>query len=267
MKKLIILLIAVMALFLLASCGGNGDETADTDTGTWEPVTTDGDTDTGTEIDPTKYIVEDVKDENGKKIGERGYGEDGALRYEEDLDVAGRPTHRVDYNADGNVSYVSDFVFLSGSEPDHYTVVSYEYEQGEVSKKTVTKYNRMSLADSIYIYGGDDALIEAYLYEYSNTGLLTKLSTVDSNNAYRLITEYEYDDEGKVVKETYKKGSGTVASYTVYEYNENGTVSRESSYSPEGELTGYLEYVYDDDGQFVEEIEYVKDEDGNFVPF
>ena len=264
MKKLIILLIAVMALFLLASCGGDGDETAGTEPVATEPVSTETDTETA---DPLKYVIEDIKDESGKKIGERGYGEDGALRYEEDHDVAGRTVHRVDYNDEGNVSVISDFTFLSGDEPDHYTVENYEYEMGEVVRRTVTRYNRMMVPDSIYVYDGTGALEEAYLYEYSDAGVLIKQSSVDSKNVLRLITEYEYNDDGRVSKETYKKGSGTVASYTTYDYNDNGTVSRESSYTPEGELNGYLEYVYDENGKFVEQVEYVKDEDGNFVPF
>ncbi len=251
-------------LIVLASCGGDGDETAGTEPVATEPESTETDTETA---DPLKYVIEDIKDESGKKIGERGYGEDGALRYEEDHDVAGRTVHRVDYNDEGKISTVSDFTFLSGGEPDHYTVENYEYEMGEVSRRTVSKYNRMMLPDSIYVYDGAGALEEAYLYEYNDAGLLVKQSNVDSKNVLRLITEYEYNEDGRVAKETYKKGSGTVASYTTYDYNDNGTVSRESSYTPEGELNGYLEYVYDENGKFVEQVEYVKDEDGNFVPF
>ena len=266
MKKLIIVLTAIVMLALLASCGDGGDETQGTAAPATEPVGTESETDSET-VDPNKYNVEEIKDESGKKVGSRGYTTDGVLRYEEEYDVAGRTVHRVDYNDAGNVAVVSDFTFLSGKEPDHYTIEDYEYELGKLSRRTVTKYNKMMLPDSIYVYDADDGLVEAYLYEYSSSGRVLKLSNVDSKNVLRLITEYEYNDDGLLVRETYKKGSGTVSSYTTYDYNENGRVLRESSYSPDGEMYGYLEYVYDESGNFVEQVEYVKDEDGNFVPF
>ena len=142
-------------------------------------------------------------------------------------------------------SYDKNGVLLYGSDMDTYLI--YNPEQGTYQEDTAY--------GTAYEYGSDGLLaretvtslgmktITTYSYDYEGTLIRVDISNegVDIKPIYRI---YDYTDGGLLIKVTVYEEDGSVRTVTNYDYNQFYQTEKEMIYDDNGMIVGRTEYEY-----------------------
>lgn len=100
------------------------------------------------------------------------------------------------------------------------------------------------------------------LYEYNESGQITKIKNYNANIYYGFInlknTTFAYSAEGKKIKETIDYPSGGISEYSDFEYK-NGLLVKIRKYSG-NILERYTVYEYDNSDKLIKETFYLSDD-------
>lgn len=266
MKKLIVMLAAMLPLFVFSGCSDNEDKVIDGEV-----------VDDGTGENDGKILSEIIVNEHEKDFGE--ISDKGEL-YEQYI-----------YNQDGTLAEKTTNYYVSvyGDRVENRYEYSYdgekkmveqnEYQLGVLEHKYRYEYNDIDSISKMTVYDGSGDLVEEWTYEYDSQRRLIKSIekdvwmssdfgyvseyTYDGNNMYvttKQISdgslfgryEYEYDSKRNLLQKIYISGDTgreSVEEKHEYEYDSVGRIKRKSSkeYYSSDDWT-YYDYTYNEDG-------------------
>lgn len=266
MKKLIVMLAAMLPLFVFYGCSDNEDKVIDGEV-----------VDDGTGENDGKILSEIIVNEHEKDFGE--ISDKGEL-YEQYI-----------YNQDGTLAEKTTNYYVSvyGDRVENRYEYSYdgekrmveqnEYQLGVLEHKYRYEYNDIDSISKMTVYDGSGDLMEEWTYEYDSQRRLIKSIekdvwmssdfgyvseyTYDGNNMYvttKQISdgslfgryEYEYDSKRNLLQKIYISGDTgreSVEEKHEYEYDSAGRIKRKSSkeYYSSDDWT-YYDYTYNEDG-------------------
>lgn len=239
-------LLAVTITVLSASCGKKTEEG-----GTSERITTVGD-------------HKEIKDKNGNVLKRTAYYPNGKLRYEEILDMNGRPVKYVGKNEDGTLDEIHDISYNDDGTEYSYTTTKYSYNGSELEEYAVNCYDGRRYITDSYRYDASDKLITASMYICDELGRVTEERVYKEIGVLDVTKVFDLDSAGRTVSETVTKSDGSFGSRTLYEYDENGKMTRESNVDESGRVTSYCDYSYIEDSDTPETTIYMSDGKGGF---
>ena len=266
MKKLIIMLAAMLPLFVFSGCSDNEDKVINGEV-----------VDDGTGENDGKILSEIIVNEHEKDFGE--ISDKGEL-YEQYI-----------YNQDGTLAEKTTnyYVAVYGDRVEKRYEYSYdgekrmveqnEYQLGALEHKYRYEYNDIDSISKMTVYDGHGDLMEEWIYEYDSQRRLLKTIekdvwmnidfgyvseyTYDGNNMYVTTNqisdgslfgryEYEYDSKRNLLQKIYISGDTgreSVEEKHEYEYDSVGRIKRKSSkeYYSSDDWT-YYDYTYNEDG-------------------
>lgn len=222
MKKILIMLPAMVILFFITSCSEDEDS----------------------KTEEVEYLSEIIINEHEKKFGEISeYGE----LYE-----------RYIYNQDGTLQEKTTNHYLAGLgcrlernykykyDEKKRVIEKNEYELTLFKKKYKYEYNSIDSVSRMYVYNDDGDLDEEWTYEYDNQKRLIRTTEKDAWN-FGYVSEYRYEGNNIYIEKTNIK-DGSLFGNFIFEYDSHGNLLQEifiSGNTGKELIEQKYEYMYD----------------------
>lgn len=143
-----------------------------------------------------------------------------------------------EYDANGNKTKVSSFMYDEGDLIGSMTV---EFEYNDKKQMTKEKYYEYDMMEDELVYSG------CYTFEYDENGNETALKYYTAEDELTTVERFTYDNKGnKTLAQTYailEGGAESLCAKTDFEYDSKNRLTKETTYYP-NEETGELELQY-----------------------
>lgn len=222
MKKILIMLPAMVILFFITSCSEDEDS----------------------KTEEVEYLSEIIINEHEKKFGEISeYGE----LYE-----------RYIYNQDGTLQEKTTNHYLAGLgcrlernykykyDEKKRVIEKNEYELTLFKKKYKYEYNSIDSVSRMFVYNDDGDLDEEWTYEYNNQKKLIRTTEKDAWD-FGYVSEYRYEGNNIYIEKTNIK-DGSLFGNFIFEYDSHGNLLQEifiSGNTGKESIEQKYEYMYD----------------------
>ena len=226
MKKILIMLPAMVILFFITSCSEDEDS----------------------KTEEVEYLSEIIINEHEKKFGEISeYGE----LYE-----------RYIYNQDGTLQEKTTNHYLAGLgcrlernykykyDEKKRVIEKNEYELTLFKKKYKYEYNSIDSVSRMYVYNDDGDLDEEWTYEYDNQKRLIRTTEKDAWN-FGYVSQYRYEGNNIYIEKTNIKDGSLFGNY-IFEYDLHSNLLQEifiSGNTGKESMEQKYEYKYDSFGR------------------
>lgn len=226
MKKILIMLPAMVILFFITSCSEDEDS----------------------KTEEVEYLSEIIINEHEKKFGEISeYGE----LYE-----------RYIYNQDGTLQEKTTNHYLAGLgcrlernykykyDEKKRVIEKNEYELTLFKKKYKYEYNSIDSVSRMYVYNDDGDLDEEWTYEYDNQKRLIRTTEKDAWN-FGYVSQYRYEGNNIYIEKTNIKDGSLFGNY-IFEYDSHSNLLQEifiSGNTGKESIEQKYEYKYDSFGR------------------
>lgn len=226
MKKILIMLPAMVILFFITSCSEDEDS----------------------KTEEVEYLSEIIINEHEKKFGE--FSEYGEL-YE-----------RYIYNQDGTLQEKNTNHYLAGLgcrlernykykyDEKKRMIEMNEYELALFKKKYKYEYNNIDSVSRMYVYNDDGDIDEEWTYEYDNQKRLIRTTEKDAWN-FGYVSQYRYEGNNIYIEKTNIKDGSLFGNY-IFEYDSHGNLLQEifiSGNTGKESIEQKYEYKYDSFGR------------------
>lgn len=268
MKRIVVMLLVILAAVLLCACGAK--ETMDPDDFAEKYLSDPVPEETAPpEADGDPSLLR-VAAEDQYDPGKGSDGEDALIgRTVFVYDGAGNPIRSIRRNADGvcavsemeydsrgQVVHQTDFRHIDGDEWAVTDILMEYDEAGRMTRKTVYDGSTaLSFADGEY---RPEASVEfAFdsdtLYEYDEAGQPVRETRLtqqgDVKDSYEVSPqadpeECEYDGAGRVIRRTVYNSHGDINFVETFVYDEYGNLIRKDTYDQDGDHENYFVYTY-----------------------
>ena len=226
MKKILIMLPAMVILFFITSCSEDEDS----------------------KTEEVEYLSEIIINEHEKKFGEISeYGE----LYE-----------RYIYNQDGTLQEKTTNHYLAGLGCRLERNYKYKYDEKKrviekngyeltlFKKKYKYEYNSIDSVSRMYVYNDDGDLDEEWTYEYDNQKRLIRTTEKDAWN-FGYVSQYRYEGNNIYIEKTNIKDGSLFGNY-IFEYDSHSNLLQEifiSGNTGKESMEQKYEYKYDSFGR------------------
>ena len=251
MKKLLIIILALVTVFCAVACTDNNDVSDNTSKNDFSEKASSN------ICNKAKAPIEKGDAEGAYKLLYSSEQTDEIRAMIDDFKIiATREVYK--YAGSSFDSVVADRTFDSKGNvlTDNTSSKKYEYTYDDKNRVVFEKH----------IYSNGEVTIS---YAYDDEGRVIKIENNDPRQKYHYIEEREYDKYGNETKRTRKYDGITDVSEHKYTYDEKGNIIKDEY--PDDVFAPVIEYVYDDSNRVIErkvgvdKYLFVYDEKGNLL--
>ncbi|MBP5280721.1 MAG: hypothetical protein J6Z03_09580 [Erysipelotrichaceae bacterium] len=212
--------------------------------------------------DISEYTVYEYDTEGNviKTVRYKGQTDEVDHTVEITYDDSGRTLKTMDYDGDGQLTFITEYEYLMGDQPSKITS---HYADGTVGDYTSFEYNSAGQVTRMKNYTADNFLSQTTETEYDEKGRTAKMSIhFEGYGDWSYVYEYDGELNNRVVM---YDTDGSVSNIIENTYKNNDPELLESAkyYDKDNNLYASAEYRYDDDGNMVSFAQF--DPNGNMT--
>ncbi len=193
-------------------------------------------------------------DNNGNKIEESLYFDDGSLRY------------KVIYKYDNNGNKIEENLY---------------FDDGNLDTKLINLYDNKGNMIEANVYTPYGSLEDKYTFKYDEMRNRIEEKQYCSDDRLRIKRTYKYDNKGNMIEEKWQDFDSFKTKKYVYKYDNKGNIIEKYRYASDGSLDRKSSYKYDNNGNMIKmkdsyhndnamlenkyTFEYYYDEQGNWT--
>ncbi len=171
---------------------------------------------------------------------------------------SGDVTEICEYNADGNLKYLTKNVY--DEKGNHIEHVYYQYGR-EMSKHRYSYDNMGNIIETARVSG--DKVWQTTIFHYNQSNNRTESLTYDVNHILEKKSIYKYDNIGNNIERQDYDHNGEIVYWEKYIYDTSNNLIEEKWENPFMRTSGFCRYSYDENGNETDSYDY--DQYGNLI--